>query len=102
MLKSETLTVRAVTGAYSESLFRKKITLRNPICDVSCISTIIQDGGQLNISNQNMSRNDSQHKKNSQRPVIRKVNILDITVQLHVVTHMKHIVKFCKTIHLKA
>ena len=46
MLKSETLTVRAVIGAY-ESLFRKKIKLRNPTCDESCISTSIQDGGQL-------------------------------------------------------
>ena len=40
-------------------LFREKIKLRDPTCDVSCISTIIQDGGQLNISNQNMSRNNA-------------------------------------------
>ena len=31
--------------------------LRDPSCDVSCISTNIQDGGQHNISNQNMYRN---------------------------------------------
>ena len=41
----------------NQSLFRKKIKLRDPSCDVSCISTNIQDGGKLNTSNQNMSRN---------------------------------------------
>ena len=40
-------------GAY-QSLFRKEIKLRDSTCDVSCISTNIQDGGQ---PNQNMSRN---------------------------------------------
>ena len=30
---------------------------RDPSCDVSCISTNFQDGGQLNISNENISRN---------------------------------------------
>ena len=38
VLKSETLTVRPVVGAFY-SLFRKKIKLRDPTCDVSCIST---------------------------------------------------------------
>ena len=33
VLKSETLTVRTVMGAY-QSLFRKKIKLRDPTCDV--------------------------------------------------------------------
>ena len=31
--------------------------LRDPSCDVSCISTDIQDGGQLKISSQNISPN---------------------------------------------
>ena len=31
--------------------------MHDPTCDVSCISTNIQDGGQLNISSQIMSRN---------------------------------------------
>ena len=35
---------------------RKKKS-RDPCCDVSCISTYIQDGGQLKISGQNISRN---------------------------------------------
>ena len=38
-------------------VLRKKIKLRDPTCDVSCISTNTQDGRQLNISNQNISRN---------------------------------------------
>ena len=42
-------------GAYYHCFVQKK--LRDPSCDVSCISTNIQDGGQLNISNQNMSQN---------------------------------------------
>ena len=62
MLKSEALTVRPVMGAYS-SLFRKKIKLRDPTCDVSCISTNIQHGGQLNIFNQNMSQKEEVEKK---------------------------------------
>ena len=35
----------------------KEYELRDPSCDVPSISTNIQDGGQLNISNQNISRN---------------------------------------------
>ena len=35
-----------------KSLFRKRTKLRDSDCDVSCISKNIQDGGQLNISNQ--------------------------------------------------
>ena len=52
MLKTETLTV----------LFRKKLKLRDPTCDISCIHTNVQDGGQVNISNQNMSRNKANDK----------------------------------------
>ena len=40
-----------------KSLFRKRTKLRDSDCDVSCISKNIQDGGQLNISNQYISRN---------------------------------------------
>ena len=43
-------------GAYL-SLFRKKIILRDPSSYASCISTNIQDGGQPNTSNQNISQN---------------------------------------------
>ena len=39
------------------SLFRKKIKLRDLSCDVLCMSTNIQDGGQLHISDQNISWN---------------------------------------------
>ena len=49
-------------GAY-QSLFRKKIKLRDPNCDgVQCISTNTQDKGQLNISNQNVTRNKADRK----------------------------------------
>ena len=40
---------------------RKK--LRDSSCDVSCISTNIQDGGQLKISSQNISPNKADTKK---------------------------------------
>ena len=50
VLEFKTLTVRAVLGAYKQSLFHKKPKLRDTR---SCISTNIQDGGQRNISNQN-------------------------------------------------
>ena len=42
----EALNVCAESGVY-ESLFRKKIKLRDRNCDVLCISINIQDGGQL-------------------------------------------------------
>ena len=45
LFKSEKLTVRAVMG-HKYSLFHKKTKTRDPSCDVSCISTNIQDGGQ--------------------------------------------------------
>ena len=54
MLKSETLAVHAVMIAYQPG--RKKKKSRDPSCDVSCISTNIQDGGQLKFSNENISR----------------------------------------------
>ena len=39
--------------AHINDYFAKKIRLRDPTCDVSCVSTNIQDGEQL--INQNMS-----------------------------------------------
>ena len=36
--------------------------MRDPSCDVSCISTNIQDGGQLKISSQNISPNKAEKK----------------------------------------
>ena len=56
VLKSRALAVHALIGAY-HSLFHKKIKLRDPSCDVSCKSRNVQDGGQLNVSSQNVSRN---------------------------------------------
>ena len=56
MRKSETLTMCVVNGE-DYKLCRKKKKLRDPSCDVSCISTNIQDGGQLKISSQNISPN---------------------------------------------
>ena len=56
VLKFETLAVHAVMRAY-QPLCRKKKKSLDPSCDVSCISTNIQDGGQLKISSQNISPN---------------------------------------------
>ena len=89
----------ALIGACN-SLFHKKIKLRDPSCDVSCKSRNVQDGGQLNISSQNVSRNKAD--KNS----VIDVCILFLSILLYSVfdfkfLSMKIFVAICLIISLQ-